>query len=135
MLCQIIQEKFPLRDAPKSRHLMIVKANHESGDHVEFLSETRQRTKRLDLLNNAADTEQVRDFPEHGHAVYVEANSGMAEELRDVKKVTCAADQLENALGTRHVEFKLANPPDVNSDPPVKIQIFGPIRAGICHRV
>src|SRR6476659_3949840 len=121
MLRQIIQEKFPLRDAPKSGHLMIVKANHESGNHIEFLFETRQRTKRLDLLNNAADTEQARDFPEHGHASYVEANSGMAEQLRDVKKVPCAAAQIENALGTRHVEFKLANPADVNSDPTVKI--------------
>ena len=79
MLRQIIEKEFPLRDAPKSGHLVIVEANHESGNHVEFLSETRQRTKRLDLLNNAADTEQVRDFPEHGHAVYVEANSGMTE--------------------------------------------------------
>src|SRR5580765_1567192 len=99
MLRQIIQEKFPLGDAPKSGHLMIVKANHESGNHVEFLSETRQWTKRLDLLNNAADTEQ----------------------LRDIEKVPCAATQIENAPGTRHVEFKLANPPDVNSDPTVKI--------------
>src|SRR6478672_7442217 len=135
MLRQIIEEEFPLRDTPKSGHLMIVKANHESGNHVEFLSETRQRTKRLDLLNNAADTEQARDFPEHGHAVYVEANSGMTEELRDVQKVSCAAAQIENALRTRHVEFKLANPPDVNSDPTVKIQILGPVRAGICHGV
>src|SRR6478735_10733860 len=135
MLCQIIQEKFPLRDAPKSGHLVIVEANHESGDHVEFLSEIRQRTKRVDLLNNAADTEQARDFPEHGHAVYVEANSGMTKELRDVKKVSCAAAQIENALWTRHVEFKLANPPDVNSDPTVEIEIFRPVRAGICYSV
>jgi hypothetical protein len=45
----------------------------------------------------------------------------MAEELRDIEKVPCAATQIENALGTRHVEFKLANPPDVNFDPMVKI--------------
>src|SRR6478736_6482785 len=135
MLRQIIQEKFPLRNAPKARHLMIGEANHESGNHVEFLSEIRQRTKRIDLLNNAADTEQARDFPEHGHAVYVEANSGMTKELRDVKKVSCAAAQIENALGTRHVEFKLANPANVNSNPAVEIQVFGPVRAGICHGI
>src|SRR6476660_1804897 len=127
MLRQIIQEKFPLGDAPKSGHLMIVKANHESGNHVEFLSETRQWTKRLDLLNNAADTEQPRDFPEHRQAVHVEANSGMTEELRDIEKVPCAATQIENALGTRHVEFKLANPANVNSNPAVEIQVFGPV--------
>ena len=64
MLRQITQKKFPLRDTPKSGHLIIVEANHESGNHVEFLSETRQGAKRLDLLNDAADTEQARDFPE-----------------------------------------------------------------------
>src|SRR4029077_6480991 len=135
MLRQIIEKEFPLRDAPKSGHLMIVKANHKSGNHVELLSETRQRTKRLDLLNDAADTEQARNFPEHCYTIYVEANSGMTEELRDVEKVPCAAAEIENALGTRHVEFKLANPPDVNSDPTVEVEIFRPVRAGICHRV
>ena len=59
----------------------------------------------------------------------------MTEELRDVEKVSCAAAQIENALGTRHVEFKLANPPDVNSDPAIEIEIFRPVRAGICYRV
>jgi len=135
MLPQIIEKEFPLRDAPKPRHLVIVEANHESGNDVEFLSETRQGTKGLDLLNDAADTEQARNFPEHCHTIDVEANSGMTEELRDVEKVPCAAAQIENALGTRHVEFKLANPPDVNSDPTVEIEIFRPVRAGICHRV
>ena len=38
-------------------------------------------------------------------------------------------------LRTRHIEFKLANPPNVNSDPAVEIEIFRPVRAGICHRV
>ena len=135
MLRQIIEKEFPLRDAPKSGHLMIVEANHESGNDVEFLSETRQRTKRLDLLNDAADTEQARDFPEHRQAIHVEPDSGMTKELRDVEKVPCAATQIENALGTRHVEFKLANPPDVNSDPTIQIEIFRPVRAGICYGV
>ena len=59
----------------------------------------------------------------------------MTEELRNVQKVSCAAAQIENALGTRHVEFKLANPPNVNSDPTVEIEIFRPVRAGICYSV
>ncbi len=135
MLRQIIEKEFPLRDSPKSGHLMIVEANHERGNDVEFLTEVRERTKRLDLLDDAADTEQARDFPEHWQAIHVEANSGMTEELRDVEKVSCAAAQIENALGTRHVEFKLANPPDVNSDPTIEIEIFRPVRAGICYGV
>src|SRR5512132_1264631 len=114
---------------------MIVEANHERGDDIEFLTEVWERTKRLDSLNDAADTEEARDFPEHWQTIHVETNSGMTEELRDVKKVSCAAAQIENALGTRQVEFKLANPPDVNSDPPIEIEIFRPVRAGICYDV
>ena len=135
MLRQIIEKEFPLRDAPKSGHFVIVEANHEGGNDVEFLSETRQGMKRLDLLNDAADTEQLRDFAEHWQAINIEANSGMTKELRDVEKVSCAAAQIENALGTRQVEFKLANPPDVNSDPTIEIEIFRPVRAGICYGV
>ena len=89
----------------------------------------------MDSLNDAADTEQACDFPEHWQAIHVEANSGMTEELCDVEKVSCAAAQIENALGTRHVEFKLPNPPDVNSDPTIQIEIFRPVRAGICYGV
>src|SRR6266404_8258259 len=135
MLREIIEKKFPLRHAPKSGHLVVVKANHERGNDIEFLTDVWEWTKRLDLLNDAADTEQARDFPEHWQAIHVEANSGMTEELRDVEKVSCAAAQIENALWTRHVEFKLANPPDVNSDPTIEIEIFRPVRAGICYRV
>jgi hypothetical protein len=114
---------------------MIVEANHERGNHIEFLTEVWERMKRLDLLNDTADTEQASDFPKHWQAIHVEANSGMTEELRDVEKVSCAAAQIENALGTRHVEFKLSNPPDVNSDPTIEIEIFRPVRAGICNGV
>ena len=135
MLHQIIEKELPLTDAPKSGHFMIVEANHERGNDIEFLTEVWERMKRLDLLNDAADTEEACDFPEHWQAIHVEANSGMTEELRDIEKVSCAAAQIENALGTRHVEFKLANPPDVNSDPTIEIEIFRPVRAGICYDV
>src|SRR6266481_3283571 len=129
MLRGINGKKFPLRYAPKSRHLVVVKANHERGNDIEFFTDVWERTKRLDLLNDAADTKQAGDFPEHWQAIHVEANSGMTEELRNVEKVSCAAAQIENALWTRHIEFKLANPPDVNPDPTIEIEIFWPVRA------
>ena len=59
----------------------------------------------------------------------------MTQELRDVEKVSCTAAQIENPLGTRQVEFKLANPSDINSDPAIEIEIFRPVRAGICYSV
>jgi hypothetical protein len=114
---------------------MIVEANHESGNHIEFLTEIRERMKRLDSLNNPANTEQPCDFPKHWQAIHVEANSGMTEELRDVEEVSCAAAQIENLPGTREIEFKLTNPSDVHSDPTIEIEVFRPVRTGICDGV
>jgi hypothetical protein len=59
----------------------------------------------------------------------------MTEKLRNIEKVSCAAAQIENALGTRHIEFKLANSPDVDTDPAIEIEIFWPVRAWICYGI
>ena len=131
MFGEVVQKEFPLRNAPKAGHLVIVEANHEGGNGIEFLAEVRERAKRLDSLNDAADTEQAGHFPEHWQAIQVEPNSGMSEELRNVEKVPDAAAEIENALGTRQVEFKLANPADVDTDPVIEIEIFRPVRARI----
>ncbi len=131
MLRQIVEKKIPLRHAPKSGHLVIVEANHESGNDIEFLTEVREGTKRLDLLNNAADTEQARDFPEHWQAIDVETNSRMTKELRDVEKVSSAAAEIENPFRARQIEFKPTNPANVNCDPALQIQILRPICSGI----
>ena len=135
MLRKIVQKEFPFRDAPKSGHLVIVEANHEGRNEIEFLSEARERMKRLDSLNYAAHAEQTRDFPEHWQPIHIKTNSGMAEQLCDMEKVSCAAADIENPAGTRQIEFELANPADVNSDPTIEIEIFRPVRAGICYGV
>src|SRR4029453_1466504 len=135
MFLEVVEEKFPLRHAPKSGHLVIVKADHECSYHIEFLSDIRERTKRLDSLNDAADIEQTRDFPEHWQAIHVKPDTRTTEQLRDVEKVSCAAAQIENPFRTRKIEFKLPNPADVHTDPTLEIEIFGPVRAGICHGV
>src|SRR5262249_20519377 len=131
MFRQIVQKKFPLGYAPKSRHLVIVEANHERRNKVEFLSETRQRTKRLDSLNNTAYPEQARDFAKHRQTIHIKADAGMTEQLRDVEKVSCATPEIENVLGACQIEFKLANPPDVHSDPAVEIEVLRPVCSGI----
>src|SRR5215217_7846111 len=105
MLRQIVEEEFPLRDAPKSGHLVIVEANHEGGNQIDLLIKVWKLMKRLNSLNNAANSEHARDFPEHWQAIHVEANSGMTEELRDVQEVACATAQIENVSGTRQVEL------------------------------
>src|SRR4029077_21078595 len=135
MFREIIEKEFPLWRLPKARHLVIVKANHERGDEIEFLSEFGQGTKSFDALDDAPHTEQARDFPEHGQAIHIKPNSGVAEQLSDVKKVPCAAAQIENPLRSRQIEFELANPADVDFDPTIQIQIFWPVGAGICDSV
>ena len=59
----------------------------------------------------------------------------MTKELGDVKKISCAAAQIENLPGAGNVELKLANPFDIHSDPPVKIEILRPVRTGICYGI
>src|SRR5260370_1379295 len=133
MLRQIAQKKFPLGHAPKSWHLMIVEANHEGGNEIESLSEARQRTKRLDALNNAAHPEQACYFAKHRQTIHIKPDAGMAEQLRDVEKVSCAAAEIQNPLRSRQIEFKLANSANIYSDPAVEIEIFWPVRSGICY--
>lgn len=135
MFLEVVEEKFPLWHAPKFGHFVIVEADHECSYHIEFLSEIRERTKRLYSLNDAADIEQPRDFPEHWQAIHVKPDARMTEQLRDVEKVSCAAAQIENPFRTRKIEFKLSNAADVHTDPALEIEIFGPVRAGICHGV
>ena len=59
----------------------------------------------------------------------------MTQQLGDVQEISCAAAQIENALGARQIEFDLANSPDVDSNPTVEIEILRPVCAGIGYRI
>src|SRR4051812_31516254 len=59
----------------------------------------------------------------------------MAEQLRDVEKISGTAAQIENALRARQIQFDLLNSADVDPDPALKIEIFWPVCAGICDCV
>ena len=59
----------------------------------------------------------------------------MTQQLGNVEEIACAAAKIEDALGARQIEFDLTNSPNVDSDPPIEIEIFRPVRAGICDRV
>src|SRR5215471_3632751 len=59
----------------------------------------------------------------------------MTEQLGDVEEISCAAAKIENVLGTRQIEFGLADSPNIDSDPTVEIEIFWPVCAGIGDRV
>jgi len=135
VLCQVVEEEFPLWHLPETRHLVIVKANHEGSDEIEFLSKVGERTESLDSLDYAVNTQESRNFPEHRQAIDIKAKSGMTEQLRNVEEVSCSAAEVQNPLRSRQIEFERANPADVNSDPTLKIEIFRPVRAGICDSI
>ena len=59
----------------------------------------------------------------------------MTQQLGNVEEIACAAAKIEDALGARQIEFDLTNSPNVDSDPPIKIKIFWPVRSGICDCV
>jgi len=75
MSCQVVEKEVPLRHLPEIRHFVVVKANHKSRNEIEFLSEIGQRPKSFNLLDYAPNAEQTRDFPEHGQAVHIKAES------------------------------------------------------------
>jgi len=114
---------------------VIVKANHEGSDEIEFSSKIREGTESVDSLNYAMDTEKSRNFAEHGQPVYIKTKSGMTEQLRNVEEVSCAAAEIQNPFRSRQIELKLANPAEIDFNPTLKIEIFRPVRAGICDSI
>src|SRR6266536_2780419 len=113
MLCKVVEKEFPLWHLPQTRHFMIVEANHKGSYKIEFSSEVGERTERFNSLDYAVDTEK----------------------LRNVEKVSCATAEIQNPLRSRQIEFELANPADIDFDPTFEVEIFRPVRAGICDRV
>jgi hypothetical protein len=135
MLRKIVEKEFPLWHLPKTRHFMFVEADHESSNEVEFSSEVGERPKSFNSLDYTMDAEESRNFAEHGQLVYIKTKSGMTEQLRDVKEVSRSAAEIQNPLGSRQIEFELANPADIDFDPTLQIEIFRPVRAGLCDPV
>lgn len=131
MLCQIVEKEFPLRHLPEVRHFVIIEANHECCDEIEFLSKIWKRSESFDSLDYAANAEQARNLPEHGQTVHIKAKSRMTQQLGYVQEISCAAAKIEDAPGTRQIELDLANSPYVDSDPTVEIEIFRPVCPGV----
>ena len=54
---------------------MVVEANHESRDEIEFLSKIGKGSESFDSLHYTADAEQPRNFAEHGQTVHIKTES------------------------------------------------------------
>ena len=53
---------------------MVVKANHESRDEIEFLSKIGERSESFNLLDYTL-SEQACNLPEHGQTVHIKTHS------------------------------------------------------------
>jgi len=114
---------------------MIVEADHESSNKVEFSSNVGERPERFNSLDYAMDTEKSRDFAKHGQPVYIETKSGVTEQLRNVEEVSCAAAEIQNPFRSQQIEFNLTDSADIDFNPTLQIEIFRPVRAGIRNSV
>src|SRR5438128_12655194 len=81
---EIVEKKFPFRHAPQVGHFVIVKANHESGNEVEFTSQIGQWDERLHAPDNATDAQHPCAFAEHGKIIEIDADDFLSAQVCDV---------------------------------------------------
>ncbi len=131
MFGDVVEKKIPLRHSPEIGPSMAVEANHKGGNEIEFFAKVGKGMKSSDSLDHATNAEERGDFCEHSCAVQIETQAGMAEQLGDVKKISCTAAKIENALPSRQIELDVTNAANVDRYPAVEIEIFPPILGGI----
>ena len=86
-------------------------------DEIEFFSEIGQWRLRFDAPNDAANTEELCRSAEERFLISIEAESFVAEELADVKKITGARAKIENVKWRASIEPEILNAPDIYVDP------------------
>jgi hypothetical protein len=114
---------------------VVVEANHESRNDVEFLPKIGQWPKGIDSLDDTANSEQPRNFPKHRQTIHIKTESGMPQQLSYVEKISCPAAKIEDALGTGQIEFNLPNSTNVDPNPAIEIKILRPVCAGVAYRI
>src|SRR5438309_12123422 len=97
MFRQIVEKKFPLRHAPDIGLFMTIEADQERSDEIEF-SQVGQRLERFNLPDHTTHAEQAGKVSKHGKLIQIEPEPFVAEQLSDVKEISCTAAKIENAL-------------------------------------
>ena len=135
MFRQIVEKKLPFRHAPHIGLFMTIEADQERSDQVKFSHGVGQRIKGVDLPDHTAHAEQSRKVAKHGEFIQIEPEPLVPEQLSDVKEVSCTAAKIENSLRAHQIDFDLANPANVDADPSLEIQKFGPVLGGTFNSV
>src|ERR1043166_2269554 len=134
MFCQIVQKKFPLRYTPYVGLFVPIEANEERSDHIEF-AQIGQGIESFDFPDHTSYTEQSGKVPKHRELVEIKTEPFVSEQLSDVKEISCTAPKIENSLRTHQIDFHRADPPNVDVDPSVEIQILRPVHCGTCNSI
>ena len=118
----ILDEKFPIGRRPLRPHVIFVprdpvKTNPMPCDEIEFLAEIGQGSTRLDSPNNARHVEVFRHRPEERVIVKVETETAVSEELANVKKISGARSEIEDAQWRRTIEPEILGTADIDVDP------------------
>ncbi len=88
-----------------------------TSDEIELLSEIRQRRLRIDSRDDSANPEELCRAAPKWVVVRVQAESFVAKETAEVKKVPGATAQVENVKWRRAIEPEVLDVLDVNADP------------------
>ena len=134
MFRQIVEKKFPLRHAPHIGLLMMVEADQERSDQIEF-SQVGQGLESFDLPDYAAHTQQRSKVAKHGQPIQIKSQSLVPEQLSDVKEIPRTAAKIENSLWAHQIDFDLADPVNVDVYPSFEIKKFWRIYGGTSNSV
>src|SRR5438445_7937983 len=97
MFGEIIEKKFPLWHAPDIGLCMAIEADKERSDEIE-VPQVGQRLERFNLPDHTTHAEQAAKVSKHGKVIQIEPEPFVAEQLSNVKEISCTAAKIENAL-------------------------------------
>src|SRR5213592_4408687 len=90
------------------------------------------RGRKASIRWTTRRTPSSRVISRNINTIHVEADPAMAQQLSDVEKISHSAANIEDLFRARQIELDLANPADVDFDPAIEVEIFRPVRTGIC---
>ena len=94
-----------------------MKTNAMRSDEIEFFPEIRQWNLRMNARDRAPHVQQRSCAAKQRFFVGIDADSFVAEKTADVKEISRAAAEIEDAKRRSAIEPKILRVCDVNADP------------------
>jgi len=118
----IADEKLPIGRSPLNPFAIFaardpMKTDAMAGDEVEFSSQIGQRRLRMDSRDDPVNAKKLRCSLKERIFVGVQAESFVAEETAEVKKISDTAAQIENVKRRRAIEPQVLEMFEVDAEP------------------